>query len=186
MRNQMNVFVALVAAAALTVGVGGRASAADPVPNSSVASLKFCGYVLEAQAQACFATAGERDTWLSQESGRNVVVVANGDTKAVSAALVADDDFLLGILYEDADYGGASFAITGPSQCDSNKSTWEYGLSYVGAAWNDRTSSFQGFANCQVKVFDNQSYGGTSLGPLAQSSNAATAMNDRTSSVQFY
>ena len=52
--------------------------------------------------------------------------------------------------YEHASYGGASFCADADS-------------SYVGAAWNDRVSSVKVRAGYQLELFNNASYGGSSV-----------------------
>jgi hypothetical protein len=54
------------------------------------------------------------------------------------------------------------------------------------SAWNDRISSFQGFSNCQIKLYEHGDLTGTSYGPTTSTNYVGDAINDKTSSVRVY
>ena len=63
---------------------------------------------------------------------------------------------LLLVLYEHANYGGASTRITGAyGACDAEG----YGISALVSSWRNRVSSFKGFNYCNVvELFDGVNY----------------------------
>lgn len=99
-------------------------------------------------------------------------------------AAAASATYVLGRLYDDVNRTGPYLELTAGAPCDTSSDVdWE--VSNVGATWNDRTSSFQGYNACQVKVFENAGYTGGSVGPLTSTDYVGAAMNDRTTSVRF-
>jgi hypothetical protein len=107
-----------------------------------------------------------------------------------NASIVPAASVLLMTWYQDIGFGGPStqlFGSAGP--CDAEG----YGFANVGAAWNDRISSFKAFNNCNRAVaFTNINFGGTSATyvnaggvghtPALSVSFVGTAMNDKISS----
>lgn len=69
---------------------------------------------------------------------------------------------------------------------NGNPANWEFAVSNIGSTWNDRISSFQGYSNCQPRLFENANYTGANYGPYDHSANVGAAMNDRTTSIIFY
>ena len=130
---------------------------------------------------------------MSQMGTTSISAVPAGQTSASPVAAVPDagsGSFLLGKLYQNANFGGASQEIYGTSGCAAPHTLasgwdWERNLSQA-PAFNDETSSFQGYSNCSVQLFENSNYTGATLGPLTSSSYVGDAMNDRTSAVRFY
>jgi hypothetical protein len=55
----------------------------------------------------------------------------------------------------------------------------------VPSGWNDRVSSFQGYNNCQIKLWTNGNMSGTSWGP-ASYADTVGALNNQSSSMTFY
>ena len=103
---------------------------------------------------------------------------------ASTTLAAASTTYVLGRLYDDANRVGPYLELTASGPCDTSSDVdWE--VSNVGSTWNDRTSSFQGYNACQVKVFENAGYTGGSLGPLGSTDYVGAAMNDRTTSVRF-
>lgn len=102
---------------------------------------------------------------------------------AARAAVTPLVSTLIGIFYENANYGGASFAAS-VSQNGCNGYVHGYAdLSPLG--WNDRISSFRSYAGCRTAIFDNTNYGGSSYGYYTNSSYVGAAMNDRASSIRW-
>ena len=72
------------------------------------------------------------------------------------AGALAAADVLVGIEYDNTNYGGSSSSYFAPSPC--NVSNWE--VSYVGNTWNDRFESGKGFSSCDINVkFQNSQFG---------------------------
>jgi hypothetical protein len=179
-----NMLVAAAAGLALTtvVAVGTMAPARAATADDPA---QACGVVADTGATACFATSAELESWVESETGTSSVSAVPDDQEAPAARVSAasDSSFLLAIFYQDANYGGASWSVFATGACNKNKSTWEW--EYQFTSHNDWASSFQGFSNCQVEIFDNIDFTGTTLGPVAQSANVG-AMNDRTSAARFF
>lgn len=67
--------------------------------------------------------------------------------------------------------------------CDaSGDIDWEVGVMPTG--WNDRISSFQGFNQCDVRLWQNGGFSGGWFGP-ASSANSLGAMDNQASSMTF-
>ncbi|WP_353808607.1 hypothetical protein [Agromyces sp. SYSU T00194] len=82
---------------------------------------------------------------------------------AVSRGSTAMLATVVGVLYDDINYGGGTLVFTGiPEGCTTG---WAYGytsLSSVG--WNDRASSMRGYQGCRTAVFENENYVGSQFG----------------------
>ena len=64
----------------------------------------------------------------------------------------------------NAHYGGSSLALQAATPCDTNADI-DHSWATLPAGFADEVSSFKGANDCQVKLFENTNYGGTSLGP---------------------
>jgi len=129
----------------------------------------YCRLDVESGALTCSST---------EEGLGSAVREGRADAASVASASV------LGRLYDDSGRTGPYLELTASGPCDSNADVdWE--VANVGSTWNDRTSSFQGFNGCQLKVFENASFGGASYGPATSTDYVGSAMNDRTTSVRF-
>ena len=86
----------------------------------------------------------------------------------------------LSIIYDDINYGGGSFVMTGNNPgCTDGSSYGFVSLSAIG--WRGRVSSFKSFTGCRTAVFDLEYYGGASYGYTTQASQLG-AMNDKADS----
>lgn len=110
---------------------------------------------------------------------------ATSETALYSGPTAYATQYLLGRFFDSSGRTGAFLDIFAAGPCDTSADL-DYSLSYIGAAWNDRVSSFQGYSACEIRVYENESFGGASLGPLAFTDYVGDAMNDRTSSMRFY
>ena len=54
------------------------------------------------------------------------------------------------------------------------------------SAWNDRISSFQGFGNCETKLYQNGDFTGSTYGPVFATDYVGATMNDEASSLRVY
>jgi hypothetical protein len=110
---------------------------------------------------------------------------ASTEAELYSGATALATQYLLGRFFDDNGRTGAFLDIFAAGPCDTNSDKdWQY--SNIGTAWNDRVSSFTGYSQCQIKIFENDNVGGASLGPLSYSDYVGAAMNDRTTSMQFF
>jgi hypothetical protein len=93
----------------------------------------------------------------------------------------------IGRLYEHAERAGASTVVTAGSstfECDHDLNGRDTGIANVGAAWNDRISSFDSWLNCRFKLYADANYRGTSTAYLRGSQNVGRDLNDRTTSFE--
>ncbi|WP_314146538.1 hypothetical protein [uncultured Leifsonia sp.] len=102
---------------------------------------------------------------------------ASAETAAITTATVQ------GELDDDVNFGGSYLTITNANFCDGSTVYQIGNLATLG--FNDKTSSFIGYANCTMKIWENAGFTGASLGYVASSANVGPAMNDRASSVQL-
>ena len=93
--------------------------------------------------------------------------------------------YLLGRFYDQAGRTGPYLDIFASGPCDTNADL-DWAVSNIGTAWNDRVSSFQGYSQCEIRVYENDSFSGASFGPSAGVDYVGDAMNDRTTSMRFY
>jgi hypothetical protein len=101
---------------------------------------------------------------------------------AASSGKVGVSATVISVLYEHANFGGASVAITG-SPCSEGTNQV---INFLGNDWNDKVSSFQTFNNCYITMYADADYQGDSQEWYANdSANYGSNMNDRGSSVVF-
>lgn len=84
----------------------------------------------------------------------------------------------------DKGYSGQSLTYHAATDCDADRGV-EFSDNYIGDYWNDRFSSFHGYARCQIKIFENRDFGGAAYGYDLYTGYVGDAMNDRTSSIKF-
>jgi hypothetical protein len=121
-------------------------------------------------------------------SGLALVGLAGMATSASASTIVGQE-------YVDANYSGASLTLAvgsnGFTCTDDISSEWgdppnvDASVSSMPGGWNDKISSFRGYAGCWTKIFEHSGFGGASLGYQADTSYVGGAMNDKTSSIRF-
>lgn len=93
--------------------------------------------------------------------------------------------YIIGQFWTNKDYSGEMLQYTASGTCDADLGV-EWQDASLGSYWNDRFSSFKGYARCQIKVFENINFGGAGYGYASQANFAAgDVMNDATSSIKF-
>lgn len=126
---------------------------------------------------ACFGSTAEVYRWADHEVGKRL-------------AGRAGDNARLAVFYEKDRMEGTSLTIFGSGPCDSN-SDWdfEYG-NLTPDGWDNKISSFQGYSNCEIKLFEhdnaNADKTGRTFGTVSTAYIIGSAMNDQASSVRFY
>ncbi|MGW5359542.1 hypothetical protein [Actinopolymorpha pittospori] len=91
---------------------------------------------------------------------------------------------LVGIEYEDSNYGGDSLTLYGASGTGCYSGTW-YGFpSMASLGFDNRISSARTYSNCLGKHHDGTSYTGT-FTYCDSSCSSLGSMGDRTSSIKF-
>ncbi|MGW9167220.1 hypothetical protein [Agromyces sp. NPDC055658] len=127
------------------------------------------------------AVAKEKGVRIVAEDG---AIIAGKPYKAsnVSAFDVGTQaSYVVGILYDDVDYGGGSFVMSVTSSAGCTTGTAYGYTSLVGWGWNDRASSFHSYIGCKSAVFENTSYIGSQYGYYINASRFGV-MNDKASS----
>lgn len=115
--------------------------------------------------------------------------------QALGDQIIGDGPFVIGVQYEHGGFGGARFQLVSTSQgCTVGIDDVDFQTTGMGAAWNDKVSSFKTFGGggpapfntvCIVNHFDNTNFGGQSTGYSFTRDYIGDAMNDRTSSIQW-
>lgn len=131
-----------------------------------------------------FATGGA----ISDAPEARAALADESFARRINALSVAPrDGVVIGTMFVDANFQGASFTWTAGRACDGNASTLDYWVtSLVPVGWNDVISSFRSFSNCQTVLFEDVDFGGTSTPKEIDMSFVGGAMNDRASSIQWY
>lgn len=105
---------------------------------------------------------------------------------AVAGEVLADDsiDSTRQVrLYADANKTGAYLDVYGLA-CDTDPDADDdTGLP---GPWNDRVSSFQGYNNCDTKLYQNGDLTGATYGPTTATNYVGDTMNDQASSLRVY
>jgi hypothetical protein len=138
--------------------------ATTPEPVADVVSTPYCSLNLDTKEEVCADSEAE-------------LVAKKGKQPRAT--------YILAKMYDHADYGGSYLEVTASNACDTN-SDIDYSIPNVGSTWNDRISSWRGYAQCQIRIYENASFGGASYGAYTNSSYVGAAMNDRTTSIRFY
>jgi hypothetical protein len=125
----------------------------------------------EGESVQCFATQAEA---LKVASGGRIQLAPGQTARSLSDdELFAPDSMVLAILYEHANYGGATLTIYG-----DNCGIWNN----MPGGWNDITSSVQ-TSSCGITLYVNASLGGTALSvAYPGTAYVGDAMNDKASS----
>ncbi len=158
--------VSVCAAVMLTVAV-------TPAQAVTVAggALPYCNRDLDTGVETC----------ASSESGLRVALAESAGPTSYAAAT----SYVLARLYDDINRTGVYYSLTGSAPCDTSADL-DLELANIGSTWNDRVSSFQGYYDCQIRVYADASFGGSSYGAYTYTDYVGAAMNDLTTSVRLY
>ncbi|WET81117.1 hypothetical protein P3102_07800 [Amycolatopsis sp. QT-25] len=140
--------------------------------------------VMVCLAGATPANAEQRDDHCVADTATGVVRCFDSldeSLAAASAGEVGASATVISVLYENANFGGASVAVTGSPCVEGTNQT----VGFLGD-WNDRISSFQTFHNCYITMYEHAEYQGERQEWYANDSgNYGSNMNDRGSSVVY-
>lgn len=140
------------------------------IADAALARLPYCAVNATTEVVACADTEAELASLRS----------ASGYLGSAPAAVVT-----VARLYDATNRTGVYTQIDRSSGCDTNPDR-DWGIATMPAGWNDRVSSFQGYASCEIKLWENGSFGaGLTYGP-AGSANSLGTMDNRTSSFAGY
>ncbi|MFD5243641.1 peptidase inhibitor family I36 protein [Amycolatopsis sp. NPDC058340] len=144
----------------------------------------FLAAVVMCLAGGVPANAGQRDEHCVADTATGAFRCfgsAEESLAAASAGEVGASATVISVLYEHANFGGASVAVTGSPCVEGTNQT----VGFLGA-WNDRISSFKTFNNCYITMYEHAEYQGASQEWYANdSANYGSNMNDLGSSVVY-
>lgn len=162
----------LVLAAAALVGAVVIPLAAAAPAAAAPSGGNFCSINVDTERMVCVATAAELPSAQAQAAR------SGGVTPAAT--------YIIAKLYDNGNFDASAgvLEVTAGAACTTSKTNIDSSLSNLGV-WSDRISSFQGYANCYVKLWENAGFVGASLGYYSGTSNVGSAMNDRASSARF-
>ncbi|MGW1894900.1 hypothetical protein ACWCP6_32350 [Streptomyces sp. NPDC002004] len=186
---------ALAAAAAAAAALGGLAVA--PPALADQPAPEHCVLALDTGRQTCYdgftaafaAASGGRITDapdnLEAASGGSGLQELRAETIRLMAGSGASGDVIIGTVFEDKDYGGASLTITGSSPCRNNNRV-DHWVNTLPEGWNDTITSVQPWANCWIELYSDEYLSGDRDGPFKSNTpDIGSYMNDRTSSISF-
>lgn len=150
-----------------------------------------CGVNLVTGDTACRSSDADLAAW-AQTDMNSAAPSAPAAGKAGPAGTSAPaTSYLIGKIWQDQNKSGSSyeFFVSGPCNGNHSDVDWELGvLNDIG--WNNKISSFQGYSNCYIKLYENINYNtaaaGSTYGPYSSSNYVGNAMNDQSSSIRFY
>ena len=140
-----------------------------PATTASAAGNDYCMAVITSGQNWCAATEAELDAIRAQ-------VFASRSISPTATSHLVD-------LYDAANRTGAYYALYGPA-CDTNPDV--DGSYTLASSWNDRISSFQGFGNCETRLYQNGDFTGNTYGPVFATDYVGATMNDEASAVRVY
>jgi hypothetical protein len=169
--------------ATFTVAGGAAANAAEPQP--SAAPPTSCWVDANTGRSLCvpegvdLIAAVQAQTGVSIDLPAGTVIgdITVGSAKPSFGALSASasaSTIALSALYDDINYGGGTYLMTGTACGQGIKNIGDFG-------WNDRASSFKSFSGCETAVYKDINYGSTRLGYDTKKASFGS-MNDQASS----
>lgn len=192
---------ATLALAAVTAGITGAQSAAAATASSGLVTAggDYCAFNSATGALACVDDqadydsarraagvtgdpAGDAGGTIGEQQG---AAADNGDNGSQNKDPGRRTQYLLGRFYDNAQYSTSAGFIDwfAPAACTSSTSDIDSSW-FDTSSWRSRISSFQGYSNCLVKVYENTGYGGAHLGYSAGVGNVGV-LNNHIWSVRF-
>jgi hypothetical protein len=124
----------------------------------------------------------------TKRAARLAVAGAAATATLLGLAPPSDAATIVGVLYEHKNFGGATLSITKEPnnyRCTPSRTDVDTEVARLLTSFNDRTSSFSGRVGCGMRIYENDTFGGSSLGYLDSTPDVGTAMNERASSVRI-
>ena len=147
--------------------LGATVAPATAASSTTGSTTPYCRYTITTGSLQCASTEAKLQSLVSS-----------------SVAPLATS-YLLGRFYDDINRTGPYLDIFASGPCDTNSDV-DWSVANIGATWNDRVTSFQGYSACEIRVYENENYGGATYGAFASTNYVGDAMNDRTTSMRFY
>lgn len=159
----------------VTVGIIALIGGAVPAASATMAPTAgpaFCSVSLPQQNFLCAGSPGSlKEAWNARKH-------------------VAATEFLIGRLYDDANYATSDgyLNVYASGDCTSSGTNVDYSITDLDT-WSNRVSSFETFGNCATRLWSGTNFGGTaypsSSGYYIDSSYVGAAFNDKARSAQF-
>lgn len=166
MRRTLSFCAALITAATLSLGTTG-AAAPDVTSAHCAVQISPIGPTPAAEPPVCFDTQAEVDAYLTAVTAPPFARAAAGST-------------ILGVVYQDVNYGGGSLTMWGAGTCAAAT----YGFATLDPGWTNSISSAKGSSSCWLTLYSAASYGGDRINCTPSCASLST-MNDRSRSVVF-
>lgn len=100
-------------------------------------------------------------------------------------AAVTNNDVIIGRVFDDQNYGGSSFTITGSHPCKDGNGR-DFGVQLAKYGWANRISSLQAWGNCWLNLYSGPNYNGDHDGEFkADTPYVGPLMDKRTQSIGF-
>jgi len=110
---------------------------------------------------------------------------ASAPASAATATRAGSGDVLIAIFYEHADGSGRQLWYYGTRSCTSTTSDTDYAVGTMPAGWNDIISRVRDFNSCDVKLYTDGNFRGSTTGYVNYGSGGRYVgdfFNDKTSS----
>ncbi|GAA1523510.1 hypothetical protein [Kribbella lupini] len=181
-----------------TLGISGLL--AVPSAEAAPPSARHCVGSFSSGAQQCFATFTEAISTATR--GAVTSAPAEVPDAAGKAALhrrlaesgavgnksgrdAAAGEVIQGTFFDNRDFGGSSFTVTGAGLCDGSDGVINYEFTFPGD-WFNRISSVQPWASCKIWLYPDADLTGDRDGPFTANTGwVGEFMDDRTDSVGF-
>lgn len=182
-----------------TLGIAGLLSA--PAAESAAPPSEHCVGSRSTGAQQCFATFTEAISTATHGAvtsapaqvpdaagkaalDRTIKQATAAGAKA-AGRVAAAGEVIQGTFFDNRDFGGASFTVTGAGLCDGSDGVINYEFTFPGD-WFNRISSVQPWASCKIWLYPDANLTGDRDGPFTANTGwIGEFMDDRTDSVGF-
>lgn len=159
--------------ALVAVAAGLVALPVGPAAATEGSSTDYCMAIITGEEVWCASTESGLDEIREEVLGQGR---GEGEVEPMATTHLVD-------LYDAAGRTGPFFALYG-SPCDANADI--DGSYTLPSAWNDRISSFQGFNQCETRLYEHGNFSGNTYGPVYATDNVGATMNDEASALRVY
>lgn len=188
-----------------TLGISGLLSvpsASAAPPSAASPSAQHCVGSRSTGAQQCYATFTEAistathgavtsaPAQVPDAAGKAALdrQIQQAQTRALGNKAGRDaaaGEVIQGTFFDNRDFGGASFTVTGAGLCDGSDGVINYEFTFPGD-WFNRISSVQPWASCKIWLYPDANLTGDRDGPFTANTGwIGEFMDDRTDSVGF-
>ena len=174
-------FMLVLGAVALAAPANAATQSPAPTPGQN------CWSEIDTGKTLCVPAGQDVAPAVKSTYGITIRYAGTKSTLATESSVTPFVTTVIGILYMDANYGGASWTVTETNTSSGCTGGNVFSFSDLGAqnpTWNNRISSFHSYAGCRTTLYDTINYTGSTYGPAT---NGATlgVMNDAASSIRW-